>query len=233
MYGLLRFWPLLMGDAYRGVFLALGVSSLLFGAIAAWREADAKRLLGFSSISQLGFVLLGLGWGTAAAVAGALFYLVNHSLSKALLFLATGTVTDRAGTTWLARLAGAGVALPLATAAYLLAALSLVGLPPTAGFVAKLALLHEGARLGDWIGVGVVVLGSLMTLGYALKTFARLFWGPAREPLPGRRNPGGTWALVALMGLVVLNGLVPGPLYELCRQGAADVERLRATGGRP
>ncbi len=231
MYGLFRFWPLLMGESDRGVFIVLGIATLLFGAIAAFRENDAKRLLGFSSISQLGFVLLGLGWGTAAALGGALFYLVNHSLSKALLFVATGSVTDRAGTTRLPKLPGAGKGLPWVAAAYLVGALSLVGLPPTAGFVAKLALLHEGARLGDWFGVGVIVLGSLMTLGYGLKTFQQLFWGPERSPLPGRRNPGGAWTLALLTLLVVLNGLMPATLYGLCRAGAEDVERLRLVEG--
>lgn len=228
MYGLFRFWPLLMGDSSRWLFLVIGAATILFGAIAAWRERDAKRLLGFSSISQLGFILLGLGWGTVAALGAALYFLVNHSLSKALLFLATGSLSDRTGSTRLARLSAAGKELPLVSAAYLVGMLSLVGLPPTGGFVGKLSLLREGARLGDGVWLSVAAGGSLLTLGYAVRTYQQLFWGAPRAPLPGRADPAGTVAVAALALLVLLIGVVPGPLWELCHAGARDLQRQHA-----
>lgn len=231
VYGLFRFWPLLMGDSYRWLFLGIGAASVMFGATAAWRETDAKRLLGFSSISQLGFVLVGLGWGTVSALGAALYIMVSHSLAKALLFMATGSITDRAGSTRLSRLAAAGKELPLISAAYLVGMLSLVGLPPTGGFIGKLSLLREGARLGEGIWLGIAAGGSLLTLGYAIKTYQRLFWGPDRAPLPGRADPAGTAAVTLLALLVLLIGVVPEPLWQLCHAGARDLQRLHAGMG--
>lgn len=215
LYGLLRFWPLLMGESLLKVFLILGAVTILFGAIAAWRQADAKRLLGFSSVSQLGFVLLGLGMGSAAALGAAIFFLVSHSLAKALMFLATGTVTDRVGQTAFAAIEGAGRGMRLAAAGYLVGALSLVGMPLTAGFVGKLGLISEGVRLGQWPWVALVALASVMTLGYTIRAYQGMFWGRARpSSLGGRGNAGASGAIAALGLAVLLLGVAPAPLWE-------------------
>ncbi len=222
MYGLLRFWPLLMGDALLGLFLGLGAVSLLFGALAAWREPDAKRMLGFSSISQLGFVLLALSWGTVGGLGVAILYLISHSLAKALLFMTTGAIADRVGSTRFDDLVGKGRDMPLLAAAYLLGSLSLIGLPPTLGFFAKIALLGEGVAARQWIGVAVAGVGSLMTAGYTLKAFRRLFWEDGR--LPGRPS---AWVISALTlnTTLVLLGLFGGEtLLAACMQAAAELE---------
>lgn len=231
LYGLLRFWPLLLGGTLAKGFIVIGAASILFGASAAWRQADAKRLLGFSSVSQLGFVLLGLGLGSPGAIAAAIFFLVGHSLAKALLFLATGSVTDRAGQTNLAALAGAGRGLKLASVGYLVGALSLVGMPLTAGFVGKLGLLLEGALLGQWPWVGLVALASVMTLGYSLKAYQCLFWGVAHPgPLPGKVNVGSAGAIAALAFVVVVLGVVPAPLLDWSLASADELIEARLGG---
>jgi multicomponent Na+:H+ antiporter subunit D len=189
LYSFLRFWPPLMGPQGQAVFLAVGTLSIGFGAVAAWRQTDAKRLLGFSSVSQLGFVLIGLGFGTAAAVAAAIFYMINHSLTKALLFVTTGALSDRAGTTAFAGLQGSGGDRPGLNAAYLLGVASLVGLPPTVGFIGKLGLLGAGVRAGEWAWVAVMGMGSLLTLGYGLRAYQLLFWAP-KGPRKGPEGPG-------------------------------------------
>ncbi|HEY9898566.1 MAG TPA: proton-conducting transporter membrane subunit [Pantanalinema sp.] len=215
LYGLLRFWPLLLGASLEKAFLVIGAASILFGAIAAWRQSDAKRLLGFSTVSQLGFVLLGLGMGSPGALGAAVFFLVAHSLAKSLLFLATGSVTDRVGQTAFAELEGAGRGMPMASAGYLIGALSLVGMPLTAGFVGKIGLLAEGARLALWPWVGLLALASVMTLGYCVRAYQCLFWGPAHaRPLAGRANLGSSGAIAALSLVVLLIGVAPAPLWE-------------------
>lgn len=222
MYGLLRLWPLLMGDALAGVFLVLGAASILFGALAAWKQADAKRMLGFSSISQLGFVLLALGWGTVGALAAGILYLVSHSLSKALLFMATGALSDGAGSTRFASLAGTGRKQPGLAAAYLAGGLSLVGLPPTLGFFAKIGLLSEGVSTGSWGWVAIAALGSLMTAGYVLKAFQRLFWEAGQAPIP---PPAPLIRSSVLLGalLVVLGVLAGEALWAACLAAAREL----------
>jgi multicomponent Na+:H+ antiporter subunit D len=231
LYGLLRFWPPLMGPQGQAVFLVVGALSIAFGAVAAWRQTDAKRLLGFSSVSQLGFVLIGLGWGTAGAVAAAIFYMINHSLTKALLFVTTGALSDRAGATGFAALQGAGRDRPGLNAAFLLGIASLVGLPPTVGFIGKLGLLGAGARGGEWAWVAFMGVGSLLTLGYGLRAYQLLFWAPtgpggpdpARVPLPVGPERIGGWVVLGMAGCVVGAAACAQPLLAMCATSAHEL----------
>lgn len=227
LYGILRSWPLLMGGSLLEIFLVLGAASILFGAVAAWKQSDAKRMLGFSSISQLGFVLLGIGWGTVGALGAAILYLISHSLGKALLFLATGILSDRAGATGFGALGGKGSGMPLLAGAYLIGGLSLVGLPPTLGFLAKVGLLSQGVAAEEWSWVALAGLGSLMTAGYVLKGFQRLFWeaGSSREAGENpARAPVLALTAVGLATALVLAGLLGGAgLWETCLLAAAEL----------
>ncbi|MNR78869.1 Na(+)/H(+) antiporter subunit D [compost metagenome] len=222
LYGMLRFWPLLMDGALLEIFLVLGTVSIFFGALTAWKQRDAKRMLGFSSISQLGFVLLAIGWGTVGAMGAAILYLVSHALSKALLFMATGALSDRVGHTEFAALAGKGKGMPLLAAAYLAGGLSLIGLPPTLGFLAKIGLLSEGAAAREWGWMAIAAIGSLMTAGYSLKAYQRLFW-EGGSLLP-ERPPALILGAIAVGTGLVLAGFVAGDaLWAICLSAAAEL----------
>ncbi len=243
IFGLLRLGPLIFGDALGPLFITVGGATIVFGAAAAWRQVDSKRLLGFSSISQLGFILLAVGLGTPQAIAAALFLLCAHSLAKALLFLATGAISDRAGTTALPLLQGLGRDKTGTSAGYFAGMLSLAGLPLTVGFVGKVELLREGVSQTAWFVVALTAIGSLLTLAYGIRAFQTLFWTPApAAAVPGRPDlpdhpdfpnlPGGL-ALGLLTFLVVILGAAPGPLWSLCEDGARDLSALRVAGERP
>jgi multicomponent Na+:H+ antiporter subunit D len=225
MAALLRFWPLLMGATRLEILLALGATSLLFGAAAAWKEADAKRMLGFSSVSQLGFVLLALGWGSTAALGAAILYLISHALAKALLFLVTGALADSVGSTRFADLRGQGRDMPWLGAAYLVGSLSLIGLPPTLGFVAKVGLLGAGVAAHAWLGVAIAAVGSLMTAAYTLKAYLCLFWEDPDPERPPPEKPS-AWTLAAVgtgTSLVLLGILGAEPLRNACMTAAAEL----------
>jgi multicomponent Na+:H+ antiporter subunit D len=196
---------------------------MVFGATAAWREADAKRLLGYSSTSQLGFVLMGMGWGTRASMTAAILFMVHHSLSKCLLFLSTGILADRAGSTRLEVLAGQGTGLPWIKTAFLLGFISLVGLPPALGFVGKLAIVNAGIQAGAWVWVAMVLAGSLMTLLYGGRIYQSLFWQPAEQA--GRVPAFDVHTLIRcsiafLSLLIIAAGITGAPVWTLAERAA-------------
>jgi multicomponent Na+:H+ antiporter subunit D len=226
IYGVMRFWPLLYGDGLLWLLAVIGAGSLTFGALAAYRTDDAKRLLGYSSTSQLGYVLLALAWSAPHV---AVFYLIAHALAKALLFLVTGMIGDQAGTLSLRGLQGFGLHHPLAGYAYLLGFLSLIGFPPTMGFVAKVGVFGAGIAGAGGLGVTLIVVGSLATLGYAARAHQAIFMGnTVAKQAPALRSPGSgqarergrTWlehASITLAVLfVVLGWVFAGPLWRLC-----------------
>ncbi|MBM3267944.1 MAG: hypothetical protein FJZ01_09875 [Candidatus Sericytochromatia bacterium] len=234
LFGLLRLGPLVFGPSLGTLFLLMGGATIAFGAAAAWRQTDAKRLLGFSSVSQLGFILVAIGLGSLEAVAAGLLLLCAHSLAKALLFLATGALSDSAGTTELQSLRGLGQDRVAVSAAYLVGMLSLAGLPLTAGFIGKVDLLVVAVGLAAWPAVAMVAAGSLMTLAYGVRAFQVLFWAPPRAPgEPASIAPATALVLGVMVVLVVAIGMFPGPLWHLCEGGARDLLALRVPEARP
>ncbi len=229
VYGLLRFWPLLFGDGFRTVIMGVGVSSMVFGAVAAVGTMDAKRMLGYSSTSQLGFVLLGIGWGTPASITAAIFYLGAHALAKSLLFAVTGILSERAHTTSLIGLMGAGGRKPFLNMVYLLGFLSLAGLPPTAGFIAKISLFTAGVAAAEWVWIAAAVVGTLMTLVYGMRGYQYLFWNVGDEKTKAASpGIGGVAALALLSGGVLFLFVAGKPL--LAWAGAAAHATLPGSG---
>lgn len=225
LYGFLRFWPLLFGTHLSTVLLWLGAASIVFGAVGAFRQDDAKRLLGLSSTSQLGFVLVGIGWATDASFTAAIVFLFHHSISKALLFLGTGTLADRFESTRFEALAGSGAQAGGLKAAVLLGFVSLIGLPPALGFYGKLGLLSAGIQIGSWPFIGTIAAGTLMTLVYAARAYQLLFWSYRPRPDADRQLNVSRlgYAGIGFLCLVVLAaGLYGRPIWLMSGQAARD-----------
>ncbi len=162
--------------AWRSVIVVLGSASLLLGGYRALRQHDLKLVLAFGTVSQLGLLVLLLGYGTRAAALAGLALLGAHAMFKASLFLVVGVVDGATGTRDLRRLNGLGRHLPGTALAGVLATASMIGLPPFAGYVAKEAalesLVHGGGVL-DVVVLVVVAIGSALTVAYGL----RFVWG--------------------------------------------------------
>jgi multicomponent Na+:H+ antiporter subunit D len=194
----------------------LGILSMVVGGLLAVRQRDIKRLLAYSSIGQVGYVVVGLGLGTPLGLAGALFHLVNHAVCKSLLFLDAGAVERAAGTRDLRELGGLGRVIPVASRTSLIASLSISGVPPFGGFWSKLLIVVACIEAGH-VGLAVAaVLFSVVTLGYQLRLQRGCFDQPspvtAGELVPGT-PPLMAAPMVALsllcvgMGLLALPGL--------------------------
>ncbi|GEA86848.1 Na+/H+ antiporter subunit A [Cellulomonas cellasea] len=178
IYLIARFAPAYADlTAWQVVVLTLGCGSLLVGGYRALRQHDLKLVLAFGTVSQLGLLVVLVGFGTRATALAGLAMLGAHAMFKAALFLVVGVVDAATGTRELRRLSGVGRALPITALAGGLATASMIGLPPFAGYVAKEAALeaiahHEGGLSGQVVYWAVVV-GSALTVAYGL----RFFWG--------------------------------------------------------
>jgi multicomponent Na+:H+ antiporter subunit D len=153
-----------------GLLMTFGLVSALLGAIMALAQDDLKRLLAYDTISQVGIIVVGLSASNPAGVAGATYHLVNHALFKALLFLAAGAIVHRTGVTKLSEMGGLARHMPVITAAFLLGAVSIAGLPPFNGYV-SLSLIHQGLEQNHdaaayWLTLAAQVI-TIAALGRA------------------------------------------------------------------
>ena len=205
---------------WQVVVLTLGGGTFLLGGYRALRQHDLKLILAFGTVSQLGLLVLLVGLGTRAAALAGLAMLGAHAMFKAALFLVVGVVDAATGTRDLRRLSGVGRALPVTALAGVLAAASMIGLPPFAGYVAKEAALEAVAHdASGWRGdllLVVVAAGSALTVAYGL----RLLWGAfgtKRHPIPAglaveitRPSLLLVWPALTLAVLGLAVALVPG-----------------------
>jgi multicomponent Na+:H+ antiporter subunit D len=234
VYALVRVFTLVfIGDtaATHGLILWGAVLSMVSGVLGAAAQNDMRRILSFHIVSQIGYMLVGLGLATPAALAGTVFYLVHHIVVKTNLFLVSGAVRALRGTEHLSRLGGFSRERPWLALAFLVPALSLAGIPPLSGFWAKL-LLVRAALQGEHHVVVAALLGvGLLTLFSMTKIWAEVFWKAAPERAAvapeARANAGSLWPAFASMGVLaaitVGIGVGAGPVFDLCARAAAQL----------
>ena len=221
VFALLRTVPLLMpATPIPGLLVWVGVGSALLGVLAALSEYEMRRLLGFHIVSQVGYMVLGLGLLTTGALAAAIFYLTHHIVVKAVLFFVADELERRSGTRDLRsmlpeRARAGGLAL-----IFLLAALSLAGIPPLSGFFAKVGLFRATLEAESWWALGALAVASFFTLASMLKVWRLAFFGdrPASRPAKPRLAP--VWLLV---GASVALALAAGPTYEFAEATARQL----------
>ncbi|MEZ0166250.1 Na+/H+ antiporter subunit D [Kineococcus sp. LSe6-4] len=238
VYAVIRTHDLLFGaGTLRVPLMAVALATLVVGILGALVQDDLRRLLSFTLVSHIGYMLFGVALGTTAGVAAAVFYAVHHILVQTALFLVVGLLEHRTGTTSLRRLGGLAAAAPGTAVLFLLPALNLAGIPPFSGFLGKLALLRAGAADGGWDAwtlVAGAVLTSLLTLYAVARVWSAAFWNggsAVREgaspaaPRPAHRAM--TAATAAVVVLVTGLSLAGGPLLSLARTAAQDTSDAR------
>ncbi|HMO51417.1 MAG TPA: proton-conducting transporter membrane subunit [Kiritimatiellia bacterium] len=222
-------WPV-VSTRYLAIGLgALGAAAILWGSAQAIRQSRLKLLIAYSTVAQIGYLfimfpLLHAGWAgdplwASYAWAGGVYQALSHGLAKAALFLAAGVVIHAVGDDRLDSLRGLGEKLPLTATAMALAGISLMGIPPGAGFIAKWLLLSASVASGQWGWAVVMILGGLMAVGYLFRVYRRLL--TARD-VPVLHQPPRRMEAVALT-LAILSlvfGLSSYPLFYLLRIGA-------------
>lgn len=201
-------------DTWHFVTLTFGLATMLLGGYRALRQHDLKLLLAFGTISQLGMLIAVLGYGTAATALAGLALLVSHSIFKSTLFLTVGAIDWSVGTRDLRKLSGLRKSMPITATAAAIATGSMIGLPLTAGYIAKEASLGSAESSADWTLLIVLTLGSLLTFAYGLRFwFGAFAVKPGLEPsVPRYRSNLILATLVALSTLTLVFGLFAGLL---------------------
>ena len=195
----------------------LGVVSMIVGALLAAGQTDIKRLFAYSSISQVGFIVLGLGLATPLGLVGALYHLVNHAVFKSLLFLNAGAVEYATGTRDLGRLGGLNRALPVTGATSLIGSMSIAGIPPFNGFWSKLIIVLACIEAGYYGFATVAVAVSIVTLAYQLKVQRGAFFAELPAALEGLKREPRLMSLAVILlaaGCVALSFAVLGGLQD-------------------
>jgi formate hydrogenlyase subunit 3/multisubunit Na+/H+ antiporter MnhD subunit len=212
---------------------ALGAAAIIFGSVLALRQARLKLLIAYSTVAQIGYLFLmfplainpvtGHPWGNTAWTGGVL-QAISHAFAKAAMFMAAGLIAEAFGHDRIASLSGIGRALPITVFAFALGGLSLMGLPPSGGFVAKAMLLTAAVAEGQWWWAVVVLAGGLLAGGYVFLVLARALVD-ASEPVPplATISTGRQAVPVALALCAVLLGFVPLRPSELLQIGRPDL----------
>ncbi len=228
IYTLCRFFYNIIGinSSFSSILMILGTLSMVIGVFLAIGQWDFKRLLAYHSISQIGYVILGIGLGTPLGIIGGLFHLFNHSVFKALLFLNSGAVEYATGTRDLQKMGGLMTKMPITGTTTLIASMSIAGIPPFNGFWSKLIIIIacvQANRLGYafW-----AVLASILTLASFMKVMKYAFFGKLRdkwnkvEEVPVFMK----FAMIILALICVVGGVLLIPnINEVFLKPASDV----------
>jgi multicomponent Na+:H+ antiporter subunit D len=235
VYALIRVFTLLFvtdPEFTHRLLLVLAATTMLTGVLGAAAQNEFRRILSFHIVSQIGYMVLGLGLFTRFALAGSIFYIVHHIIVKTNLFLISGVAYRLRGSYDLKKLGGLYKDYPLLSVLFLVPAMSLAGVPPLSGFFAKLMLIIAGLEQQEYAVVGVALLVGLLTLFSMTKIWNEAFWKAQPEPetqIPPRDGPGGqsiTWMIVpivVLAGMTVLIGLAGMPIFALADRASEQL----------
>lgn len=237
VYALTRIFLNVFGltPALSAVLMVLGTVSIVVAAFLALGQKDIKRMLAYSSISQVGYVVLGIGLGTPLGIAGGLFHLFNHALAKGLLFLTSGSVQQATGTRNLDEMGGLGKRMPVTSVTNLIGALSIAGVPPLNGFWSKLIIIVALVQAGQPVFALIAVLASVLTLWYYLLMQRKAFFGRLNEKWAAvKEAPFWMTAATVLLALLCVGiGILFASTVATWIQPAADIlaDGVRAAAG--
>ncbi len=229
-------WPPL----FQGVLITIATLTMLIGALFALIQTDLKRLLAFSTVSQVGYMMLGLGLGTPLGVAAGLLLCLNHAFFKGGLFLCAGKIQHECGSRDMNRLSGLAAQMRWTTLNWLALAASISGLPLLSGFVSKWLLYHAALQAGQLIPAMVAWLVSVLTVFYFLKVSSSVFFGERQIELPSPTKSH-VWmerAIGILTGGSLLLGIAPQLAFTyllnplLSQLGLAPVQGITWLGFR-
>jgi NADH-quinone oxidoreductase subunit M len=218
-YGMLRFCLEIFPEASRWatpLVIVLAVTSIVYGALLAIGQDDILKLIGLTSLSHFGFIVLGIFVMNSQGISGATFYMLNHGLATAVLFLAAGYLIRRRGSTLISDMGGAEKVAPILAGLFLIGGLATLGLPGLSTFVSEFLVLVGAFNHEAWVGV-VAVSGIVLAAVYVLLMYQRTMTGPLQEDLADARDLDlrEVGAVAPLVLALVLLGFFPQPVLDV------------------
>ncbi|AKB73507.1 Na(+) H(+) antiporter subunit D [Methanosarcina lacustris Z-7289] len=240
-YGILRVLFMVFAPfqaVYGPIILFLALITLALGATSAIGQTDVKRMLAYSSVSQIGYIFLGFGMAAMANVSGqteaaalilgaSIVYLINHALAKSMLFLTSGGIIHTAETRDMRQMGGMINKAPMMGVAFLVGAMSIGGVPPMGGFISKFLLFDAGLRAQFYLPIGIALIFAVFTLFYMFRGWILIFWGE-RDPQYGeyshhKLSPLIVFPILFLAAIVLIIGLYPEPVVQLSQTIANQI----------
>jgi proton-translocating NADH-quinone oxidoreductase chain M len=225
-YGLLRLWLELLTGNYTQYSLYIniwGLATMIYGGAMALMQDDVKKVLAYSSISQMGYILFGLGSESILGITGGALFYVTHGLGKAILFMMAGSIILQTGTRSMSKLGGLAGNMPYTAVITMIGALTIIGIPPTSGFMSEWILfggvLQTALSQADSFRVvlfGFGILTTVLSSAYILWMYKRIFFGKIPERLVNVKDSSAyiTATMAALAGLTLILGIYPDPILN-------------------
>ncbi|WP_019147513.1 Na+/H+ antiporter subunit D [Timonella senegalensis] len=228
VYAIIRTQTLLFPDGrLNDVLMWLALATMLVGIMGAVAQNDIKRLMSFTLVSHIGYMIFGIAVGSQIGLGATIFYVAHHITVQTTLFLIVGLIERRGGTTSLSKLGGLAKTAPFLAILFFIPAMNLAGIPPFSGFLGKVGLLEAGVAEGTWLAYTLVigsVVASLLTLYAIVKAWNKAFWQPSPEPLPDNDLPRGMIVPAGVMVVLTLMiTVVAGPLYNYTSRAATTL----------
>jgi multicomponent Na+:H+ antiporter subunit D len=200
----------------------LAAVSMIFGAVMALVQTDVKRLLAYSTVSQMGYVFLGISYASAVGVEGGLFHILNHSVFKVSLFLCAGNLAYYTGTRNMRKMGGLARRMPLTAFSFAVAGLAMAGVPPFNGFWSKLLIYYAGLEQGQTLLTILAIFASAVTLAYVVKAMNLIFFAelPSEYSAVKEHLDWMTLPSLCLAVLCIIIGLFPDLALQVIRPAA-------------
>ncbi len=237
VYMLLRFLLDVFGVEFSlqampldNILMILGLTGILIASLVAVFQEDIKRMLAYSSVAQIGYMVLGIGMASTTGLIAATLHVFNHALMKGALFLALGAVAYRIGAVCVRDFAGLGKRMPWTMAAIVLGGLSLIGVPPTAGFISKWYLVLGTLEQGLWPVAVLILIGSLLAVLYIWKLVEAAYFEPVPDDAPVVTEA--PWSMLLPIWLLVGANIYFG-IHTDVTVGVATQAVTELTGVRP
>lgn len=215
-----------LGEIWQTVIPIIAASSALVSAGAALIETDLKRIIAYSTISQIGFIFFGFSVGNAVGIAGALLYILMHGIAKAGLFLCAGIVEQNTKNKDITKLGGLITTMPITAVSFLFCAFSVMGIPPFGGFFSKFMVFAGAIDARQFWMAGVFLFGAFLTIIYLFRIFNLVFLGEERMPHVKEASKVMVFSVALLAVLSLAGGLFINYPASLARESARQMMRL-------